>query len=53
MHHPINTIISPFPMNLPVIDSEFDQFDLNYDLEMDLRENEAAHFYHDALDLKE
>jgi hypothetical protein len=34
----------------PLIDTEFDRFELNAELEETLREAEAANFYHDALD---
>lgn len=39
--------------NLPVIDREFDRFELNYDLEAKLREAETTAFYHDTLDPEE
>ena len=39
--------------NIPIIDREFDRFELNDDLEANLREAEAATFYHDAFDLEE
>lgn len=38
---------------IPMIDGEFDRFELNSDLEMQLREAEPANFYHDALNNEE
>jgi hypothetical protein len=37
----------------PIVDREFDRFELNNDLEMQLREAEPANFYHDALNEEE
>ena len=34
--------------NIPMIDGEFDRFEMNYDLEMQLRDAESATFYHDT-----
>ncbi|MDE3016489.1 MAG: hypothetical protein KGI29_06170 [Pseudomonadota bacterium] len=39
--------------NIPMIDGEFDRFELNNDLEMLLRDTETATFYHDALSPEE
>jgi len=39
--------------NIPLIDGEFDRFELNDDLEANLREAGTATFYHDAFDLEE
>jgi hypothetical protein len=39
--------------NIPMIDGEFDLFELNNDLEIQLREAETANFYHDAFDPEE
>ena len=39
--------------NIPLIDGEFDSFELNYDLEAHLREAETATFYHDTFDSEE
>lgn len=39
--------------NIPVIDKEFDRFEVNSDLEIQLREAETANFYHDAIDPEE
>ena len=39
--------------NIPVIDADFDRFELKSDFEMTLREAEVANFYHDALDPEE
>lgn len=39
--------------NIPMIDREFDHFELNKDLEIDMRKTESATFYHDALNLEE
>jgi len=39
--------------NIPIIDGDFDSFELNHDLECTLREADAATFYHDAPDLEE
>lgn len=38
---------------IPIIDSEFDLFELNYDCESNLRDAETATFYHDAYDPEE
>ncbi len=38
---------------VPMIEHEFNRFELNHDLEMQLREAEAANFYHDALNNEE
>ena len=35
---------------IPVIDGDFDVFEVNHDLEEQLRESEYATFYHDARD---
>lgn len=42
-----------YHQNIPMIDREFDLFELNNDLEAHLREAETANFYHNALDLEE
>ncbi len=39
--------------HIAMIDGEFDVFELNNDLESNLREAETATFYHDALDVEE
>lgn len=39
--------------HIPVIDQGFDRFELNRDLETNLREAEIATFYHDELDSEE
>ena len=39
--------------NIPMIEREFDRFEINNDLEMQLREAETANFYHDALNEEE
>jgi hypothetical protein len=39
--------------NVPIIDGEFDRFEINNDLEMQLREAETANFYHDAFNEEE
>lgn len=45
-----HTHIAPgFGHHFPMIDSEFDRFELNTELEETLREAEAANFYHDLL----
>jgi hypothetical protein len=36
--------------HFPLIDTDFDRFELNTELEETLREAETANFYHDALD---
>jgi len=36
-----------------MLSREFDHFELNNDLEADLREADTATFYHNALDLEE
>lgn len=38
---------------IPVIDEEFDRFELSHDLEVNRREAEATAFYHDTLDPEE
>ena len=38
---------------IPVIDAEFDRFDVREDLENSLREMEFANFYHGAFDTEE
>ena len=38
---------------IPMLDSEFDRFELNYDFESTLRDAETATFYHDACDPEE
>jgi hypothetical protein len=38
---------------IPMIDGEFDRFEMNHDFEMELREAEPANFYHDALNEEE
>lgn len=38
---------------IPIIDGEFDRFEINNDFEMVLREAETANFYHDALNEEE
>jgi hypothetical protein len=48
------TITEPiYQQNIPMIDPAFDRFELNNDLEANLREAETATFYHDALNLEE
>ena len=43
-------IISPNAgHHFPLIDAEFDRFELNTELEETLREAETANFYHDLL----
>jgi len=39
--------------NIPMIDEEFDRFELTADLETHLREAETANFYNDTLDPQE
>ena len=39
--------------NIPMIDREFDRFELNNDLSGSLHEAQTATFYHGALDLEE
>lgn len=42
-----HTHIAPsFGHHFPLIDTEFDRFELNNELEETLREAEAANFYH-------
>ena len=45
--------IKRYPENISMIDREFYRFELNNDLETNLREAETATFYHDALDSEE
>lgn len=39
--------------NIPMMDAEFDRFEINTDFEMVLREAETANFYHDTLNEEE
>lgn len=39
--------------NIPLIDGEFDDFELNNDMEMQLREADTANFYHDNFNPEE
>jgi len=39
--------------NSPMIDGEFDLFEINHDLGTQLRDSATANFYHDALDKEE
>ncbi len=48
-----NFIYADHAMVSPMIDGEFDRFNLNTDFEMSLREAEPANFYHDALNEEE
>lgn len=49
-----HTISNPIYFEaIPMIDGEFDRFELNNELEMQLREAETANFYHDALNAEE
>lgn len=51
---PQQIIIIPTPSaHVPMIDGEFDLFELNSDFEMHLREAEIATFYHDSLNQEE
>jgi hypothetical protein len=50
--HPITESIIYLP-HIPMIDQGFDRFELNRDLETNLREVAIATFYHDALDPEE
>ena len=43
------TCFEPFP----IVDEEFDSFEINNELEMQLREAEPANFYHDSLNNEE
>jgi hypothetical protein len=47
IHDPIHYQI------VPVIDGDFDRFEMNHDFEMVLREAEPANFYHNALNEEE
>lgn len=42
-----------FGHHFPLIDTEFDRFELNTELEETLREAETANFYHDLLNGEE
>jgi len=42
----------PYPQNIPMIDKDFDSFELNNDLKDNVREAETATFYHKTLDLE-
>lgn len=50
-NHNINSVI--YANNIPMLDGDFDRFEMNGDFEESLREVEVATFYHDALDLEE
>lgn len=53
MHaHPI--IATPVHLEaIQIVDAEFDRFEMNNDFEMVTREENTAHFYHDALNDEE
>jgi hypothetical protein len=52
--HVQHTIREPICFEaIPMMDAEFDHFEINSDLEMQLREAETANFYHDALNEEE
>lgn len=40
-------------INIPLIDGDFDSFEVNSDFEMQLREAETANFYHDSFNPEE
>ncbi len=42
-----------YSSNIPLIDVEFDSFELNNDFGFNLRESDNATFYHDALNIEE
>lgn len=46
---PYAYIAPSYGHHFPLIDTEFDRFELNDELEQTLREAEAANFYHDLL----
>jgi len=50
MYQSMPLIIAVFPEIPSMIDGDFDRFDLNYELESDLRAMETANFYHGAID---
>ena len=50
-NHNMNTVI--YSHSIPMLDMEFDRFELNSDLEESLREADTATFYHDALEFEE
>ncbi len=39
--------------NIPIIDGEFDRFEINSDFEMVLRDADTATFYHDSCNPEE
>ena len=47
------TVSTPVYHSIPVIDNDFDTFELNCDMMESLREVEVANFYHDALNIEE
>lgn len=53
MYHQQANIKPSYFENIPLIDGEFDNFEMNSDLEVQLREVEGANFYHNALDTEE
>ena len=50
-HHIITE--TTYHHNVPVIDGEFDRFEMNNDLMTSLCGADMANFYHDILDLEE
>ena len=53
MYNQQSSMKPSFFENVPLIDGEFDSFELNSELELQLREVETANFFHDALDIVE
>lgn len=49
---PIITLLA-YIETFPVVDAEFDRFEINNDFEMVLRAAEPANFYHDSLNEEE
>lgn len=46
---PYTHIAPSYGHHFPLIDTEFDRFELNTELEETLREAETANFYHNSL----
>jgi hypothetical protein len=53
MHYSPLAVQMPPRKVLPVMDGDFDDFELNTDMETQLKESEIANFYHNAYDSEE
>ncbi|MBY0428109.1 MAG: hypothetical protein K2Q32_02700 [Alphaproteobacteria bacterium] len=50
-NHPAQPML--YPLHTPIIDWEFDKFDIDDEIQADRREIETASFYHDGFGLEE